>query len=68
LAHLAVDAIGGKFWHLMLAEQAVQAACDPERKIKIYADQVDIGLEYCDAAGVDQDCALTSDRRPVQHV
>jgi hypothetical protein len=67
-AHLAVDAVGGKFWQLMLAERAVQAACGPERKVKIYADQEDIGLEYCDAAGADQDCALTVDGRPVRHV
>ncbi len=38
-AHLAVDAIGGRFWQLMLAERAVQAACGPERKVKIFADQ-----------------------------
>jgi len=38
-AHLAVDATGGRFWQLMVAENAVQAACGPERKVKIFADQ-----------------------------
>jgi hypothetical protein len=27
-AHLAVDAIGGKFWQLMLAERALQVGRD----------------------------------------
>ena len=67
-AHLAVDAVGGKFWQLMLAERAVQAACGPERKVKIYADQGDISLEYCDNAEADQDCTMTVDGRPVRHV
>jgi hypothetical protein len=67
-AHLAVDAVGGKFWQLMLAERAVQAACGPERKVKVYADQEDISLEYCDNAEADQDCAITVDGRPVRHV
>ena len=35
-AHLAVDAIGGKFWQLMLAERALQAACGAEREIKVF--------------------------------
>ena len=38
-AHLAVDATGGRFWQLILAENAVQAACGSERKVKIFADQ-----------------------------
>ena len=38
-AHLAVDATGGRFWQKMIAENAVQAACGPERKVKIFADQ-----------------------------
>jgi hypothetical protein len=38
-AHLAVDAAGGRFWQLMVAENAVQAACGPERKVKIFAEQ-----------------------------
>ena len=44
-AHLAVDAVGGKFWQLMLAERAVQAACGPESKVKIFA--VDEGTSFC---------------------
>ena len=36
-AHLAVDAAGGKFWQLMLAERAIQAACGPESKVKVFA-------------------------------
>jgi hypothetical protein len=36
-AHLAVDAAGGKFWQLMLAERAVQGACGPESKVKVFA-------------------------------
>lgn len=67
-AHLAVDAVGGKFWQLMLAEQAVRAACGPERKVKIFADQEDISMEYCDDVEADKDCTLTVDGRPVRHV
>ncbi|KAL3758171.1 hypothetical protein ACHAWU_004809 [Discostella pseudostelligera] len=67
-AHLAVDAIGGKFWQLMLAERALQSACGPEREIKVFAEQDDISLEYCDRDGADKDCALLFDGRPVRHV
>ena len=67
-AHLAVDAVGGRFWQLMLAENAVQAACGPERKVKVFADQEDLSLEYCDAPEVDQDCAVQIDGRPVRHI
>eukprot|EP00542_Grammatophora_oceanica_P022807 CAMPEP_0194028860 /NCGR_PEP_ID=MMETSP0009_2-20130614/2730_1 /TAXON_ID=210454 /ORGANISM="Grammatophora oceanica, Strain CCMP 410" /LENGTH=732 /DNA_ID=CAMNT_0038668371 /DNA_START=18 /DNA_END=2216 /DNA_ORIENTATION=+ len=67
-AHLAVDAVGGRFWQLMLAERAVQAACGPERKVKVFADQEDISLEYCDEAEADSDCVLTVDGQPVRHV
>jgi hypothetical protein len=67
-AHLAVDAVGGKFWQLMLAERAVQAACGPERKVKVFAEQEDISLEYCDQEDADKDCVLTVDGRPVRHV
>ena len=67
-AHLAVDATGGRFWQLMLAENAVQAACGPERKVKVFADQEDLSLEYCDAPDVDSDCAMRIDGRPVRHI
>ena len=67
-AHLAVDAVGGKFWQLMLAERCVQAACGPEQKVKIFADQEDISLEYCDDEEADSDCVLTVDGRAVRHV
>lgn len=67
-AHLAVDAVGGKFWQLMLAENAVQAACGPVSKVKVFADQEDISLEYCDNPNVDTDCNLTIDGRPVRHI
>jgi hypothetical protein len=67
-AHLAVDAVGGRFWQLMLAERAVQAACGPERKVKVYADQEDISLEYCDEEDADTDCVLTVKGQPVRHV
>lgn len=92
-AHLAVDAIGRKFWQLMLAERALQvgrdfnffsphaqpnltsltpaaekSACGPERQIKVFAEQDDINLEYCDREGADKDCALLFDGRPVRHV
>ena len=67
-AHLAVDAVGGRFWQLMLAERAVQAACGAERKVKIFADQEDISLEYCDEEEADSDCVLTVDGHPVRHV
>ena len=67
-AHLAVDATGGKFWQLMLAERALQSACGPEREIKVFAEQDDINLEYCDREDADKDCALLFDGRPVRHV
>jgi len=67
-AHLAVDATGGKFWQLMLAERALQSACGPEREIKVFAEQDDINLEYCDREGADKDCNLLFDGRPVRHV
>ncbi|KAL7510003.1 hypothetical protein ACHAXN_006948 [Cyclotella atomus] len=67
-AHIAVDAIGGKFWQLMLAERALQSACGPERSIKVFAEQDDINLEYCDREDATADCALLLDGRPVRHV
>lgn len=67
-AHLAVDANGGKFWQLMLAERAVQGACGPESKVKVFSDQEDICLEYCDEPGADGDCVMTVDGRPIRHV
>lgn len=67
-AHLAVDAGGGKFWQLMLAERCVQGACGPERKVKVFADDEDISLEYCDDETADADCAITLDGRQIRHV
>jgi len=67
-AHLAVDAVGGKFWQLMLAERAVQAACGPESKVKIFAEQEDFSLEYCDSERADKDCALMVNGRPIRHI
>lgn len=67
-AHLAVDAIGGKFWQLMLAERALQSACGPESKLKVFAEEDAINLEYCDREGADMDCALLFDGKPVRHV
>lgn len=67
-AHLAVDAAGGKFWQLMLAERAIQAACGPESKVKVLAEQEDISLEYCDDEDPNNDCVLTVDGKPIRHV
>jgi len=67
-AHLAVDAHGGKFWQLMLAEHAVQGACGPESRVKVFAAQEDISLEYCDNPEADGDCTMTVDGKPVRHV
>lgn len=67
-AHLAVDANGGRFWQLMVAENAVQAACGPGRKVKIFAEQEDISLEYCDEPDMDSDCTMNIDGRPIRHV
>jgi hypothetical protein len=67
-AHLAVDAKGGKFWQLMLAERAVQGACGPASKVKVFSGQEDISLEYCDQPEADSDCTLTVDGKPVRHV
>ena len=65
-AHLAVDAGGGKFWQLMLAERAIQGACGSESRVKVLAEQEDISLEYCDEE--DADCELTVDGRPIRHI
>lgn len=67
-AHIAVDAAGGKFWQLMLAERALQSACGPDRHIKVFAEQEDINMEYCDREDADKDCNLLFDGRPVRHV
>lgn len=67
-AHLAVDARGGVFWQQMLAERAVQGACGPESRVKVFASDDDISLEFCDAPNEDGDCVLTKDGLPVRHV
>jgi hypothetical protein len=67
-AHLAVDAAGGKFWQQMLAERAVQGACGPESRVKVFAGDGDISLEFCDAPEADGDCVVTVDGRAVRHV
>jgi pyrimidine deaminase RibD-like protein len=67
-AHLAVDAVGGKFWQLMLAERAVQAACGVETKVRILAEQEDFSLEYCDELDPENDCELAVDGKPIRHV
>ena len=67
-AHLAVDAQGGRFWQLMLAERAIQAACGSESQVKIFADQEDFSLEYCDSISADQDCTLMLNGNPIRHV
>ena len=67
-AHLAVDAVGGRFWQLMLAENAVQAAVGPQSQVKIFSDQSDLSLEYCDNPEAEDDCSMTIDGRPVRHI
>jgi len=67
-AHLAVDANGGRFWQQMLAERAVQGACGPESRVKVFCTDDDVSLEYCDSPNADGDCVLTKDGRPVRHV
>ena len=67
-AHVAVDAVGGKFWQLMIAENAIQAACGPQSRLHVQADQEDLSLEYCDDPDADSDCVLAIDGRPVRHV
>jgi len=52
----------------MLAERAIQAACGPESKVKIFADQEDFSLEYCDNESADQDCTLMLNGNPIRHV
>ncbi len=47
---------------------AEKSACGPERQIKVFAEQDDINLEYCDREDADKDCALLFDGRPVRHV
>lgn len=65
-AHVAVDAVGGKFWQLMLAERAIQGACGAESRVKVLAEQEDINLEYCDDE--DADCELTVNGKPIRHI
>lgn len=67
-AHVAVDAVGGKFWQLMIAENAIQAACGPQSRLHVQADQEDLSLEYCDDPDADSDCVHAIDGRPVRHV
>lgn len=67
-AHLAVDANGGKFWQQMLAERAVQGACGPESRVKVFCSDDDVSLEFCDSSNADEDCVMTKDGRPVRHV
>jgi len=67
-AHLAVDAKGGKFWQQMLAERAVQGACGPESRVKVFCSDEDVSLEFCDSLDADGDCVLTKDGKPVRHV
>lgn len=67
-AHIAVDASGGKFWQLMLAERAVQGACGHESKVKVFAGQEDISMEYCDEPEADGDCVVSVTGKPVRHV
>jgi hypothetical protein len=67
-AHLAVDANGGRFWQQMLAERAVQGACGPESRVKVFCSDEDVSLEFCDSPSADRDCVLTKDGRPVRHV
>mmetsp|Transcript_5959 Transcript_5959/g.12526 ORF Transcript_5959/g.12526 Transcript_5959/m.12526 type:complete len:725 (+) Transcript_5959:110-2284(+) len=67
-AHLAVDANGGRFWQQMLAERAVQGACGPESRVKVFCSDDDISLEFCDSPNADGDCVLTKDGKPVRHV
>ena len=64
-AHIAVPADGGRFWQLMMAENAVQGACGPQSKVKVFADQDDISMEYCHT---DEDCVLSVDGKPIRHV
>lgn len=64
-AHIAVPADGGRFWQLMMAENAVQGACGPQSKVKVFADQDDISMEYCNT---DDDCVLSVDGKPIRHV
>lgn len=67
-AHLAVDAGGGKFWQLMLAERCIQAACGPESKVKVMTEENDISIEYCDDVDADKDCVLQVGGRSIRHV
>ena len=67
-AHLAVDASGGRFWQQMLAERAVQGACGPESRVKVFASDEDISLEFCDAPNAEGDCLITKDGKPIRHV
>ena len=60
--------VSGKFWQQMLAERAVQGACGPESRVKVFLSEEDISLEFCDAPNADSDCVLTKDGKPVRHV
>lgn len=45
-----------------------QGACGPEQKVKVFSEDEDISLEYCDDESADSDCVLTVDGRPIRHV
>ena len=45
-----------------------KSACGSDREIKVFAEQDDINLEYCDSEDADPDCNLLFDGRPVRHV
>jgi hypothetical protein len=53
---------------LILEEQAIQAACGPQSRVLVQAEQDDLSLEYCEDPNADSDCVLTIDGRPVRHV
>ena len=50
----------------MLAERAIQGACGSESRVKVFAEQDDINLEYCDDE--DSDCELTVNGKPIRHI
>lgn len=52
----------------MLAERAVQGACGHESKVKVFAGQEDISMEYCDEPEADGDCVVSVTGKPVRHV
>lgn len=65
-AHVTVPATGGQFWQMMVAENAVQSACGPRTKVKVFSSEKNMNLEHCDKG--DEDCVHMQNGHPIRYV